>query len=382
LTSPPTGGALEGLLVADFSRVLAGPYMTMLLGDLGAEVIKVEGPEGDQTRDWGPPWSNGAATYYRGVNRNKRGMRLDLRDPDDVRTAHALIARADVVVENFLPGRMEGFGLSREQAATTNPGVIYCSISGFGTRGRGADMPGYDLLAQAASGLMSITGPSEGSGYKVGVAAVDILCGLHGAVGILAALANRARTGEGQHVEVDLMSSALSALANQSAAYLMADSVPTALGNAHPSVAPYEPIAAADGMVVVAVGSDVQFRRLATALRVPAVADDPRYKTNSLRVANRQALIAHMTEILGAMTRAEAITALTAQGVPCAAINDVAEAFELASDVGLEPTWEIAGERHVRAPFLLSATPPQAYRPSPAQGQDDAELRDWLDLER
>jgi len=252
--------ALGGLLIADFGRVLAGPYATMLLADLGAEVVKVERREsGDDARSWGPPWVGEEATYFLSVNRNKESLALDLRAPDDLAVARDLVARADVVVENFLPGTMDRFGLGYDAVRAVNPGAVYCSITGFG----GANnLPGYDLLIQAVGGLMSITGPEPGVPTKVGVAVVDIITGLHATVGILAALRHRDRTGAGQRVDVNLLSSLLSALANQSLGYVAAGVVPAAVGNRHPSVVLYEIFQTADRALVLAVGNDRQFRSL------------------------------------------------------------------------------------------------------------------------
>lgn len=279
-----THGPLTGLVVADFTRVLAGPYCTMLLGDLGATVVKVEGPSGDETRQWLPPARDGEATYYLSVNRNKRTITLDLEDADDLATARRLARRADVVVENFKPGGLARFGLDHAAVRRDNPGVVYASITGFGAD---SELPGYDVLAQALSGLMSVTGTPEGEPAKAGVAIVDVVTGLHAAVGILAALRHREATGEGQHVEVNLLSSALSALANQSGAFALAGVVPRRLGNDHPSIYPYGPFPTADGHIVIAVGNDVQYARLATAL---GLEPDDRFATARERTARRDEL--------------------------------------------------------------------------------------------
>ncbi|MEV4088815.1 CoA transferase, partial [Nonomuraea fuscirosea] len=288
-------GALSGLLVADFSRVLAGPYATMLLADLGAEVVKVERPgAGDDTRAWGPPYAEGEATYFLGVNRNKRSIALDLRA--DAEVARALAARADVLVENFRPGTMERLGLGYERLRELNPGLVYCSITGFGS-GAGAGLPGYDLIAQAVGGLMSVTGEPGGPGTKAGVALVDVITGLHAALGILAALRHRDTTGQGgrvggvgQRVEVSLLSSLLSALTNHSSAYAAAGVVPRAMGNRHPSIVPYEVFQAADRPIVIAAGNDRQYRALCGVLDRDDLAGDPRYTTNAARVAARETL--------------------------------------------------------------------------------------------
>src|SRR5699024_4877271 len=270
-SSSVTPGVLDGVVVADFSRVLAGPYATMLLADMGATVIKVESPGGDDTRAWQPPARDDMATYFLSVNRNKHAIALDLKDEDDLATAHQLLAKADVFIENWKPGGLAKFGMDPEAVAEHYPHLVHASITGFGTTG-GAHLPGYDLLAQAASGLMDITGEPESYGQKAGVAIFDVVTGLHATVGILGALQERQRSGKGQHIAVNLMSSALSGLVNQTSAYVAGGVVPTRMGNDHPSLAPYGPFAAADQPLIIAVGNDGQFRRLAEALGVPELA--------------------------------------------------------------------------------------------------------------
>jgi crotonobetainyl-CoA:carnitine CoA-transferase CaiB-like acyl-CoA transferase len=373
-------GALDGVLVADFSRVLAGPYATMLLADLGADVVKVERPGGgDDTRAWGPPWGpDGGSTYFLGVNRNKRSVALDLATVAGRATAQRLAARADVVVENFKPGSLDRLGLGYEEVRALNPGVVYASITGFG-RTAGADLPGYDLLVQAVGGLMSVTGPGPGEPTKVGVAFVDVVTGLHAAVGILAALRHRDRTGEGQRVEVSLLSSLLSALVNQTSGYVAAGVVPGILGNRHPSIAPYESYATADRPLVVAVGNDGQFRALVTALGLPELADDPRYVTNPDRVAHREELADALGSRLRTRSADEWFAMLSAAGVPCGPINDVAAAVALADSLGLAPVVDAAGVPTVANPVTLSATPATYRRRPPALGADTADLLDHLD---
>ena len=376
--APATNQALHGLLVADFSRVLAGPYATMLLADLGADVVKVERPGGgDDTRAWGPPFAaDGTATYFLGVNRNKRSIALDLRSPEDVALAQELIRRADVVVENFLPGTMERLGLGYEQLRERNPGVVYCSITGFGD-GAGAELPGYDLLVQAVGGLMSVTG-EPGRPTKAGVALVDVITGLHAAFGVLAALRHRDATGEGQRVSVSLLTSLLSGLVNHASAYLAADVVPRAMGNRHPSIAPYEVFDAADRPMVIAAGNDRQFHSLCTALDAPALAADPRFATNTSRVAHRDALIAELNQRLAARPAQEWFSTLTEAGVPCGPINDVADAFALADRLGLNAAVEVGGVRQTAHPVRFSTTP-AAYRAAPpALDADGGAIREWL----
>jgi crotonobetainyl-CoA:carnitine CoA-transferase CaiB-like acyl-CoA transferase len=366
-------------MVADFSRVLAGPITTMLLADLGAEVVKVERPgAGDDTRAWGPPWArDGESSYYLGVNRNKRSVALDLRDPVDLATARALALRADVVIENFRPGVMARYGLDEPTLRAQNPGVVYCRIAGLG---RG-DVAGYDFLAQAVGGLMSITGDAGGEPLKVGVALVDVMAGLHAAIGVLAALHHRDRTGEGQLVEVDLLSTTLFALANQASGYLTAGVVPGRLGNRHPSIAPYETLEAADGPFVVAVGNDGQFRALCDALDAPALADDPRFATNADRVANRDALGAALEERLRQRSAASWIEALSGAGIPCGPVNDVAQAFAYARTVGLDPVAELRRPdasgtvATVANPVSLSRTPATYRHAPPRLGEHTDEVR-------
>src|SRR5579872_5278924 len=279
-------GPLEGLLIADFSRVLAGPYCTMLLGDLDATVIKVESLAGDDTRSWMPPERDGVATYYMAINRNKRSVTLDFNDSADLKLAHALAARADVFVENFKPGGLKRFGLDYDAVQRQNPGIIYASISGFGTA-QGASLPGYDLMVQAMSGLMSLTGDPDGPAYRSGISVFDVIAGLHVTIGILAALNHRSRTGEGQHVEVSLLASALSGLVNHTSAYVAGGVVPTRMGNAHPSLFPYEPLPTADQELIIAVGNNGQFSKLCDILGLPELARDPRFAHTEDRTHNR-----------------------------------------------------------------------------------------------
>jgi crotonobetainyl-CoA:carnitine CoA-transferase CaiB-like acyl-CoA transferase len=365
----PDAAALDDLVIVDFSRVLAGPLATMVLADLGAEVVKVERPGvGDDTRAWGPPYDErGEATYFASVNRNKSSVAIDLTSDDGAAQARALVARADVVVENFRPGVMDRLGLGWEALHAERPELVYCSITGFGGSGAGAAMPGYDLLVQALGGLMSITGERDGEPQKVGVALVDVVTGLFAAVGILAALRHRERTGEGQRVEVDLLSSLLAALVNQGSAYTLAGAVAGRMGNAHPSIAPYELYPTGDGDLVLAVGNDRQFAALCEVVGLPS--DDERFATNASRVEHRDALRAELVAALAARPAAAWVEALTPRGVPAGQVNDVAGAFALAESLGLEPVVEVPREdgttaRLTRNPIRLSATPP-TYRGAP-----------------
>lgn len=364
--------ALEHLRIVDFSRVLAGPLATMVLADLGASVTKIERPgTGDDTRAWGPPYdADGTATYFQAVNRNKRSVALDLRDAADVARARELVARADVLVENFRPGLMDDVGLGYEELHREQPALVYCSITGFGAASASAAaLPGYDLLVQALGGLMSITGAPDGEPQKVGVALVDVICGLFAGVGILAALAHRERTGEGQRVEVNLLSCLLAALVNQGSAYTVAGEVARRIGNAHPSVAPYELLRTADGELVLAVGTDRQFRALTQVLGCPELAEEERFATNAARVRAREQLRACLESRLSARPAAHWVRALSAVRVPAGEVNDIAAAFALAEELGLDPIVAVPGPdgrvtRLTRNPIGLSATPP-SYRTAP-----------------
>ncbi len=362
--------ALDQVRILDFSRVLAGPLATMVLADLGAEVTKVERPgAGDETREWGPPFDDaGVATYFLSVNRNKDGVVLDLATAGGRARAHELALGADVVVENFRPGVMERLGLGYEQLAAERPQLVYCSITGFG-RGAGAELPGYDLLVQAVGGLMSITGEPNGAPQKVGVALVDVVTGLFASVGILAALRHRDRTGEGQRVDVDLLSCLLAALVNQGSAYTAAGVVPRRMGNAHPSIAPYDLYRTGEGELVLAVGNDRQFASLCEQLGCAELARDERFAGNEARVAHRDALRAALEQRLAAAPAAAWAERLLAAGVPAGEVNDVAGAYALAERLGLAPVAELAREdappvRVPANPIRLSRTPP-AYRTAP-----------------
>jgi crotonobetainyl-CoA:carnitine CoA-transferase CaiB-like acyl-CoA transferase len=364
--------------VADFSRVLAGPFATMLLGDLGADVVKVEHPGGgDETRAWGPPWHEGHSTYYLAVNRNKRSVALDLKTDAGRAAALALAGRADVLVENFKAGAPERLGLGYEELARDNPGLVWCSISGFG-QGAGAELPGYDFLVQAMSGLMSITGPAGGEPTKVGVALVDVLTGLYAFGGVLAALGERARTGRGQRVEVSLLGSALASLVNQASSYLCSGRPPEAMGNRHPSIAPYETLATADRPLVVAVGNDGQFARLCRVLGLPEAAADPRFATNADRVTNREALVGLLEGALAARGADDWVAALAGAGVPCGLVNDVGEAFALAERLGLDPVADAGGIPQVANPIRLSGSPASYRLAPPALGEHTTEVLAWL----
>ncbi|WP_327644452.1 CoA transferase [Micromonospora zamorensis] len=370
-------GPLAGLLVADFSRILAGPYATMLLADLGAQVIKVESPGGDDTRTWMPPTRDGVSTYYLGINRNKRSVALDLKKPDDVAAAQELARRADVMIENFRPGGLARFGLDYDSVAASNNRIVYASISGFGT-GAGRDFPGYDLMVQAISGLMSLTGDPDGSPYRAGISVFDVMAGLHANIGILAALRHRGETGRGQHVEVNLLSSALSGLVNHSSGYVAGGTVPFRMGNAHPSLFPYEPLPTADGELIVIAGNDGQFRKLCQVLDLPELPDDPRFGRNQDRTANREELRPLLVQRLAQRTKDEWFRDLLAAGVPCAPINTIDGGVALAEELGLDPVVAVGEVPGVRNPITFSDTPARYELPPPGLDEHGEEIRAWL----
>jgi crotonobetainyl-CoA:carnitine CoA-transferase CaiB-like acyl-CoA transferase len=374
-------GPLDGLLVADFSRILAGPYASMMLADLGADVVKVESPTGDDTRAWTPPERDGVATYYLSVNRNKRSVVLDLRDEGDRRLARHLALRADVLLQNFRPGGMAKYGLDYESLKDQNPQLVYVSVSGFGSGG-GRDLPGYDLIVQAMSGLMSLTGDPSGPPYRAGLSVFDVVTGLHATVGTLAALHDRSRTGLGQHVEANLFSSALSGLVNQSGGYAASGQVPHRMGNAHPSLFPYEPLPTADGDLIIAAGNDGQFARLCQVLGVPELIEDPRFVRNQDRTVNRDQLKPLLVEALAKKGRAEWFSELLAAGVAAGPINSVDEGFAFAEQIGLDPIVSAGSGEHaiptVRNPLTFSRTPAGYELPPPELDSHGEELRTWL----
>ncbi|MDP9429133.1 MAG: CoA transferase [Actinomycetota bacterium] len=375
-------GPLAGLLVADFSRVLAGPYATMLLADLGAEVVKVEGPAGDDTRSWQPPVREGVATYYLGVNRNKRSVALNLKDPDDLAAACELARRADVLVENFKPGGLARFGLVYDTIAAGNPRVVYASISGFGSQPGGASLPGYDLIVQAISGLMSLTGDPDGEPFRAGISVFDVMAGLHATIGVLSALNLRHETGRGQHVEVNLLASALSGLVNHASAWVAGGVVPFRMGNSHPSLFPYEPLPCADGDLIITAGNNGQFRKLVEVLGAPELADDPRFARNEDRTANRDELRPLLVERLRTRTKLEWFRDIIAAGVPCGPINTVGQGVAFAEEVGLDPVVTVgdgaAAIPSVRNPIRFSETPADYRLPPPGLDEHGTEIRRWL----
>ena len=370
---------LDGLLVADFSRVLAGPFASMTLGDLGADVVKVERPDsGDDTRAWGPPWRGEDATYYLGLNRNKRSVALDLTEEGDRELARALGERADVLIESFRPGLMASWGLDGDTLREANPGLVSCSVTAFGTAEQARTMPGYDFLLQAMGGLMSVTGEADGPPLKVGAAVVDLICGLLAVVGIQAALREREQTGRGAHVELSLMDAALTALLNQGAGWVGAGANPGRRGNRHPSIAPYETYAAADRPFAVAAGNDRLFARLCEAVGQPELSEDERFATNTARVAN----LDELGEALEAVFRTEPaehwLEVLGEASVPAGPINGVDEAFALAEELGLEPVTEVDSMPVIRPPLRIGGERPGVRRRPPRLDEHGDAIRAWL----
>ena len=374
-------GPLAGVIVADLSRVLAGPYCSMLLGDMGATVIKVEGPGGDDTRTWMPPVRDGVSTYYLSVGRNKRSVVLDFGDAGDRALAAELLRLADIAIENFKPGGLRKFGLDYETAAERNSHLIYLSITGFGTA-EGAWLPGYDLMVQAVSGLISLTGDPEGPAFRAGISVFDVMAGLHGLIGVLAALHQRHETGRGQHVEVNLMSSAMSGLVNQTAAYTAAGVVPMRMGNAHPSLFPYETMPTADREMIITAGNDRQFRSLCEVLGIPRVADDPQFATNADRTRNRGPLRALLLAELAKWKADDLFLALNKAGVPCGPINTIGEGVELAESLGLAPRVELGTDERavslVRNPITFGDAELTYELPPPELGEHSDEIKSWL----
>ncbi len=365
-------GPLAGIKIADFSRILAGPFASMQLADLGAEVTKVERPgAGDDTRSWSPPADDrGEATYFQAVNRNKSSVAIELTSAAGLAEALELVDASDVLIENFRPGVMDRLGLGYDDVRERNPDLVYCSITGFG-RGAGAMLPAYDLLLQAVGGLMSITGEPDRPPQKVGVALVDVLAGLYATVGIQAALRHREAGGGGQRVEVSLLEALLGSLANEASGFTLAGVVPERMGNAHPSIAPYDLYATAAGEICLAVGNDRQFAALCEVLGAPELATDERFRGNAERVGNRETLRAELERRLATAPAHEWAERLTAARVPAGTVNDIAAAFALAERIGLDPIVEIDREDGTAAalsrnPIRLSETPATYRLPPPS----------------
>jgi crotonobetainyl-CoA:carnitine CoA-transferase CaiB-like acyl-CoA transferase len=369
---------LEGVRVLDLSRVLAGPYTTMVLADLGADVIKVEHPErGDDTRHWGPPFAAGESAYFLSVNRNKRSIGVDLKDPEGLERVKRLAAGADVLIENMRRGTLDKLGLGYEALRETNPGLAYCSITGFGP-GEDRNRPGYDFLIQARAGIMGITGFPDGEPTKVGVAIADIVCGLYAATAILAALRRRDTTGEGARIEVPLFEATLSWLANRGQEYLVSGEDKGRMGNAHPTIVPYQTFDASDKPIAVAVGNDAQFRRLCETIGRAELADDERYATNPARVANREELVEVLQQKFSKRTTDEWVEKIREAGVPCGPVNALADVFsdEHVLSSGILQTVEhpVAGLLEMLAsPVLIDLERPPIRRPPPTLGQHTKE---------
>jgi crotonobetainyl-CoA:carnitine CoA-transferase CaiB-like acyl-CoA transferase len=376
------GPALGDVRVVDLSRVLAGPYCTMMLADLGADVVKIERPgEGDETRGWGPPYAGGEAAYFLAVNRSKRSVAVDLKQPEGRALVLELCARADVVLENFRPGTAARLGLDAAAVHERNPGVVYCSISGFGRRGP-RDRPGYDFVVQAESGLMAITGKPDGPPTKVGVALVDVLTGLHAAVAIVAALRRREATGTGERIEVSLLDSAFSALVNVAQNALVTGEEPARYGNAHPSIVPYQPFLAADGWIAVAAANDGLFARLCDTLGRPELAADERFATNAARVRNRAELLPLLEEVFATRSAEHWVTALDAAAVPAGKIRGVLEALRAAAPATVRVPHPTAGELELVAPpFAFDSAPLRPAAQPPLLGQHTREVLSELGIE-
>ncbi len=382
-------GPLKGVRVLDLTRVLAGPFMTQLLGDYGADVIKIERPgHGDDTRKWGPPFVKDAAgrdttesAYYLSCNRNKRSVALDISGRRGAQAVRELAREADVFVENFRPGGLAKYGLDWPALKRINPALIYCSITGFGHTGPNRDRPGYDIMIQGFGGLMSITGEPGGEPMKTGVAIADIMCGMYAATAILAALHHREKTGEGQHIDIALADTQMAWLANQGMNCLISGKNPPRLGNAHPNIVPYQVFACADGHVIVAVGNDAQFARFCEAFGIAELAEDPRFATNAARVANRAELIPLLRAVLARRPRKEALSRLEEAEVPCGPVNTIAEAFATdqaaAREMIVSMPHPLAASGEVPLignPVKFSETPVTYRRPPPLCGEHTGEV--------
>jgi crotonobetainyl-CoA:carnitine CoA-transferase CaiB-like acyl-CoA transferase len=376
---------LKGVRVVELARILAGPWAGQLLADLGADVIKVESPDGDDTRKWGPPFVTGqdgenlSAAYYHACNRGKRSIVVDFSTPEGAETVRKLVATADVLIENFKLGGLKKYGLDYESLKEANPRLVYCSITGFGQTGPYAPRAGYDFIVQGMSGLMSITGPAGGQPQKVGVAVTDLFTGLYSVVAIQAALRHAEKTGEGQHIDMALLDAQISVLANQNLNYLVSGIPPVQMGNAHPNIAPYEVLPVKDGHFILAVGNDGQFRKFCDVIGLEGLADDPDFATNSARVANRAALREAILGPLAALTRDELLPKLEAAHVPASPINTIGQAFADPQTIARGMRLDL-DDGHgnvlpsVRAPMLMSATPLAYDRPSPRLGEHTQEI--------
>jgi crotonobetainyl-CoA:carnitine CoA-transferase CaiB-like acyl-CoA transferase len=375
MTAPLPGAPLAGVRVLELARILAGPWAGQTLADLGAEVIKVEAPQGDDTRRWGPPFvereGDTSAAYFHSCNRGKKSVIADFRTEEGRARVRDLAAGADVLIENFKLGGLVKYGLDYESLSALNPGLVYCSITGFGQTGPYAHRAGYDYIIQGMSGIMSVTGAPGGQPQKVGVAVTDILTGLYSVNAILAALHLRQRTGRGQHIDMGLLDVATAFMANQAMNYLTTGTAPAMIGNAHQNLAPYQVFDCADGWIIIATGNDAQYRRLCGILGLEDMAEDPAYLTNADRIANRQPMTARLTEATLQRSKAEILAACEAEGVPAGPINDLAEVFADSQVVARGMRLELEGVPSVRPPFRFSEAEVALDRPAPKLGQDD-----------
>ena len=370
---------LQGLKVLELARILAGPWAGQTLADLGAEVIKVESPEGDDTRRWGPPFidrdGERAAAYFHGCNRGKRSVVADLKTPEGQALVRRLAGEADVLIENFKVGGLAKYGLDHATLSALNPRLVYCSITGFGQDGPYAQRPGYDYIIQGMSGLMSVTGAPEGQPQKVGVAVTDIFTGLYAVIAIQAALAQRHVTGRGQHIDMALLDTAVTITANQAMNYLATGTAPGRLGNAHPNLMPYQVFDCADGWLIVATGNDAQYRRFCDLLGAPELGAAPDYATNADRIARRGELTEKLNELTRSRGRDALLSACEEAGVPAGPINDMADVFADPQVVARGMRLDMQGVPGVRAPFRFSDAPQAAPRPAPRLDEDGAEIR-------
>jgi crotonobetainyl-CoA:carnitine CoA-transferase CaiB-like acyl-CoA transferase len=365
---------LAGIKVVELARILAGPWAGQLLADLGAEVIKVERPgPGDDTRGWGPPFvaRDGSAAYFHGTNRGKRSVTIDLESPEGQAQVRALVADADVVIENFKVGGLSKYGLDYASLSALNPRLIYCSITGFGQNGPYAARAGYDFMIQGMGGIMDLTGDPAGEPQKIGVAFADIFTGVYASTAILAALRGRDATGRGAHIDMALLDVQVAVLANQAMNYLVSGESPTRLGNAHPNIAPYQTFAVADGHIIIAVGNDGQYRKLCALLGLPGLGEDPRFLTNSDRVLNREALTAALAPAIRLRKRDELLNALAAAHVPAGPINKVSDVFADPQVIARGMRLELGGVPSVASPIVIDGKRQVAERVSPALGADN-----------
>ncbi|MEO3415813.1 CoA transferase [Roseovarius sp. CAU 1744] len=387
-------GALEGLLVLDLTRILAGPTATQMLGDLGATVLKIENPKtgGDDTRGWGPPYAetkdgqSDLSAYFIASNRNKYSISADLSTPEGRHLVRALARRADVLIENYKPGGLQKYGLDFQAVSAENPGLVYCSISGFGQTGPNRDHPGYDLMAQGYGGIMSLTGAPDGPPMKVGVGIADVMCGMYAAIGVLAALRHRDATGEGQHIDLALVDAQMAWLVNEGTNYLTSGKLPERRGNAHPNIVPYDVFAARDGHVIIAVGNDTQYQRFCEVLDRPDLATSVDYQTNSDRIRHRDALAPQISETLGRLSVAEILQKLQSVQVPCGPIHDVRQALRSDQAEARQAVVDMPHDKISRGavsvlgnPLKFSRTPVAYRRVPPHFGQDNDLLSDLVE---